>query len=631
MRRLLFIISILSSIFGFTYALSIEDEFFYVYHRDGSYDGFMRCEIDSIVLSHYDVDSLYHEKLQTQVFYTKDKVYRIPLNEIVDVSFVACHEIPIEKIKKVQNSINQIFLESGDINEMAQHTESIEAMDDIEKAWVSDNSFFVKIKNGGEMSWMYTPDENSDENSDENEVFDVVLLEPLMTAPDELTKEREYLNEKKMCVINQVYNDEKYIAPTKKMTNLKDEYIKAGINVDSIYGEKFDLNFLINKLPEYNLIFLMTHGSRDYILTGHNFWESEDVNKYDENVMALWNANKVLRTSVKEIRNGEEHVCVYVEIHYNFIRDIIKKNFDNAILFNTSCSSLATNNIYDAFKNKGVRVYLGYNKTNRVGGVAGSVFFNNMLWGMSVKEAYESISEDLKYDYCFNSDLLLKGDGENLGFHLCPDENHPHMIDLGLPSGVKWACCNVEKDNDPDYKMPEGYGGYYAWGECNEKTNYSRGNYRYYSNGEYSDIGIDKPASNGISACFQISGTSYDVAHRKWGGGWKMPTILDCKELFLNTKFHACTAYGVNGVFVTGNNGRKIFLPSGGYYDGTTLWLAGAAGHYYLGSLCKGADPGGDSSAYGITFWNYTGSRPGMMYDSSHLRYWGLNIRPVFK
>ena len=25
----------------------------------------------------------------------------------------------------------------------------------------------------------------------------------------------------------------------------------------------------------------------------------------------------------------------------------------------------------------------------------------------------------------------------------CPDSNHPHAIDLGLPSGTKWACCNV--------------------------------------------------------------------------------------------------------------------------------------------------------------------------------------------
>lgn len=39
--------------------------------------------------------------------------------------------------------------------------------------------------------------------------------------------------------------------------------------------------------------------------------------------------------------------------------------------------------------------------------------------------------------------------------NLCPDDNHPHMIDLGL--GVKWACCNVGASK------PEEYGGYYAW------------------------------------------------------------------------------------------------------------------------------------------------------------------------
>ena len=41
----------------------------------------------------------------------------------------------------------------------------------------------------------------------------------------------------------------------------------------------------------------------------------------------------------------------------------------------------------------------------------------------------------------------------------CPDTNHPHLIDLGLPSGTKWACCNV------DASKPEEYGGYYACGE----------------------------------------------------------------------------------------------------------------------------------------------------------------------
>ena len=49
----------------------------------------------------------------------------------------------------------------------------------------------------------------------------------------------------------------------------------------------------------------------------------------------------------------------------------------------------------------------------------------------------------------------------------CPDANHPHAIDLGLPSGTKWACCNVGAS------APEQYGGYYAWGETHEKSVYN--------------------------------------------------------------------------------------------------------------------------------------------------------------
>lgn len=48
----------------------------------------------------------------------------------------------------------------------------------------------------------------------------------------------------------------------------------------------------------------------------------------------------------------------------------------------------------------------------------------------------------------------------------CPDSHHPHLIDLGLPSGTKWACCNVGA------QKPEDYGGYYAWGETAEKNSY---------------------------------------------------------------------------------------------------------------------------------------------------------------
>ncbi|MBR5067900.1 MAG: hypothetical protein IKX25_00720 [Bacteroidales bacterium] len=49
----------------------------------------------------------------------------------------------------------------------------------------------------------------------------------------------------------------------------------------------------------------------------------------------------------------------------------------------------------------------------------------------------------------------------------CPDNNHPHKIDLGLPSGTKWASWNIGAS------ASEEYGGYYAWGETEEKDYYT--------------------------------------------------------------------------------------------------------------------------------------------------------------
>lgn len=52
-------------------------------------------------------------------------------------------------------------------------------------------------------------------------------------------------------------------------------------------------------------------------------------------------------------------------------------------------------------------------------------------------------------------DEILNGAGSK-SYLTCPDNHHPHLIDLGLPSGTKWACCNVGAT------APEDYGGYYA-------------------------------------------------------------------------------------------------------------------------------------------------------------------------
>ena len=137
------------------------------------------------------------------------------------------------------------------------------------------------------------------------------------------------------------------------------------------------------------------------------------------------------------------------------------------------------------------------------------------------------------------------------GYLTCPDDSHPHMIDLGLSSGTLWSCCNVGT------KTPENYGGYYAWGETWTKDTYNWTSYQYGNSAlDVKEIGKD------------IAGTGYDVAYKKWGDPWRMPTAEQFAELIHDCTFEWTTQGEVKGCKVKGSNGGSIFIPAGGgYFD----------------------------------------------------------------
>ena len=175
--------------------------------------------------------------------------------------------------------------------------------------------------------------------------------------------------------------------------------------------------------------------------------------------------------------------------------------------------------------------------------------------------------------------------------------NGHEYVDLGLPSGLKWATCNVGAG------LPEEYGDYYAWGEIETKSKYTEDNSKTYGR------------------CINdISGKSkYDVARSKWGGSWRLPTTIELEELKNKCKWEWTTINGKKGYKVTGPNGNSIFLPAAGYRRGSSLYHAGE------GSFCWSSTPGGInydcafdlnfSSSYRSVDWNY--------------RYCGQSVRPV--
>ena len=184
-------------------------------------------------------------------------------------------------------------------------------------------------------------------------------------------------------------------------------------------------------------------------------------------------------------------------------------------------------------------------------------------------------------------------------------------VDLGLPSGILWAAYNVGASS------PEEYGGYYAWGEIEPKSNYNADNYKYsstdsdgYWTGSY--IGSD------------ISETKYDVAYIVWGEGARMPRNSDFEELIRVCSWRHEIYKNIVGVWFDGPNGNSIFLPMAGTrirdeYDSLAedgfYWSSNYLAEYsYYASLLE--FDGGDIGE--IDFW-VGGMR----------RYEGASIRPV--
>lgn len=174
----------------------------------------------------------------------------------------------------------------------------------------------------------------------------------------------------------------------------------------------------------------------------------------------------------------------------------------------------------------------------------------------------------------------------------CPNAKHPHVIDLGLPSGTKWACCNVGA------KTPTDDGGYYAWGETASKSKCTAESY------------------TGYNRQYDLSGTYSDAARAKWGGSWRMPTRKQMVELFYNCNYQWVELDGLRGMLFTGRNGKSIFFPAAGYF-----WygdVEGGCGNYWT------------STPNGYYVWKFQFcSDSDVDIIHTRFRYRGNSVRPV--
>ena len=215
-----------------------------------------------------------------------------------------------------------------------------------------------------------------------------------------------------------------------------------------------------------------------------------------------------------------------------------------------------------------------------------------------------NLSENTKYyvrAYASNSKGTAYGEVKSFTTEeitMTGEINGYEYVDLGLPSGLKWATCNVGATS------PEMPGGFYAWGELETKDYY----------------GTDNSSTHEV-VMEDISGDpQYDVARAEWGSTWRMPKVNEMNELMNYCTYEEMDINGRMVYKLTSKiNGYSIILPRAGY-------KISSYHHSYNATICYWS-----STPYQSSLNNRAYGKDGYGCGSCSTpeRYMGFTIRPV--
>ena len=174
------------------------------------------------------------------------------------------------------------------------------------------------------------------------------------------------------------------------------------------------------------------------------------------------------------------------------------------------------------------------------------------LYKKPLSKSYLKSEEDTVINNIDSEETYIDNDKSNMHDNVSANKaNDIQMVDghgcvdLGLPSGLKWATCNVGANSS------EENGHYYGWGETRMKSAYTEN------------------LCNSLDCDVDISGNAfYDAAKKEWGINWRIPTETEYKELLENCKFYTGNQNGTEFLLAVGPNGNQIKFPIAGYYEG---------------------------------------------------------------
>lgn len=198
------------------------------------------------------------------------------------------------------------------------------------------------------------------------------------------------------------------------------------------------------------------------------------------------------------------------------------------------------------------------------------------------------------------------------------DRNMLKYVDLGLPSGTKWAKANVGA------AAPDSAGLYISWGEILPKKAesyvWSESNYKWGGATKLKKYCTDN--THGVVDNKAVLDMEDDAAYAYMGAGWRLPSREQVKELLDNCIW----TYDASrvGQIVTGPNGNSIFLPyAGTIYNGATEFNK-VRGFYWT---CELDSVNGDNYGTGLFV---AGEKAAHTFGNKFSRASGRSIRGVY-
>ena len=180
------------------------------------------------------------------------------------------------------------------------------------------------------------------------------------------------------------------------------------------------------------------------------------------------------------------------------------------------------------------------------------------------------------------------------------------MVDLGLPSGLKWATMNVGANSVTDAGL------YFQWGDTQGYSPDQIGDgegQKYFDWEDYKYAELDTSGSNGsgsgsgsgeiyykMTKYNEIDGKTVlepedDAAYQATNGALRMPTEAEINEL-LNTTYvtnawvNNYNGSDVNGrLFTSVSNGNTLFFPALGFCENDSLVYRGSDGRVWSSSI----------------------------------------------